>query len=98
MAERRVVSNCEGSLKKSPEMASRGSNARQRGEREISSHARRGCACARRPVFCSPMPNGGIHEAGEEAEQKRYEVAQDHARMDFYSPWKLSSRGASSRG
>lgn len=83
MAERReVVSNCEGSLKKSPEMASRGSKARQR-RGKVGSHARRGCACARRPIFCSPMPNGGIHEAGEEAKQKRYEVAQDHARIEF---------------
>lgn len=64
----------------------------------MSSHARRGCACARRPIFCSPMPNGGIHEAGEEAEQKRYEVAQDHARMEFYSPWEaIESRGLEPR-
>lgn len=38
--------------------------------------------------------NGGIHEAGAEAEQKRYEVAQDHASMGFHSPVEaIESRG-----
>lgn len=99
MVERReAVSNCEGGMKMSFRMATRGRNTRQGRGYDKQPCAAGLCMRSTTDFLLLDPTMAGTHEGRVEARQKRYEVVQGHAGMGFYSPLKLSSRGATSRG